>query len=296
MRSVTALLLRAGLFFQLAIFFDRSSTISSSIRVTLLMIPLIYTFISPVEAGDQDMSFIESTLRFLTRLSAFLISRSSSIVIPENPVICLIEAHMEKFILAHCTPSSSLQTSNYPNWSELPTDMIGEIVNRLPNFSTISYKLRRLLRKMSTSRFGSLGGGCGGSCPCKLVADSAWEFSIWTETFLRLSLCRSLGGMILELYFLFGSADLDFPVELPEMISAQTSATGAFWEMKKAMHVFIDLGFHKLVTVPPSRPGDSILIVAKILGLTPFHQTTFLKSEPHKESSTLTGLGRGATL
>jgi hypothetical protein len=148
MRSVTALLLRAGVFFQLAIFFDRSSTISSSIRVTLLMIPLIYTFISPVEAGDQDMSFIESTLRFLTRLSAFLISRSSSIVIPENPVICLIEAHMEKFILAHCTPSSSLQTSNYPNWSELPTDMIGEIVNRLPNFSTISYKLRRLLRKM----------------------------------------------------------------------------------------------------------------------------------------------------
>ena len=36
-------------------------------------------------------------------------------------------------------------------------------------------------------------------------------------------------------------------------------------------------------------------MVAKILGLTPLHQTTLLKSEPHKESSTLTGLGRGAT-
>ena len=61
------------------------------------------------------------------------------------------------------------------------------------------------------------------------------------------------------------------------------------------MHVSIDLGFHKLVTVPPSRPSDSSLMVAQTLGLTPLHQTTLLKSEPHKESSTLTGLGRGAT-
>uniref|UniRef100_A0A2N9HZS4 Uncharacterized protein n=1 Tax=Fagus sylvatica TaxID=28930 RepID=A0A2N9HZS4_FAGSY len=50
----------------------------------------------------------------------------------------------------------------------------------------------------STSRFGSLGGGCGGSCPCTLVADSTREFSVWTETSLQLPLCRSLGGMILE--------------------------------------------------------------------------------------------------
>ena len=61
------------------------------------------------------------------------------------------------------------------------------------------------------------------------------------------------------------------------------------------MHVSVDLGFHKLVTVPPNRPGDSSLMVAQILGLIPHHQTTLLKSEPHKESSTLTGLGRGAT-
>ena len=61
------------------------------------------------------------------------------------------------------------------------------------------------------------------------------------------------------------------------------------------MHVSIELSFHKLATVPPSRPGDSNLMVAKILGLTPLHQTTLLKSKPHKESSTLMGLGHGAT-
>jgi hypothetical protein len=58
----------------------------------------------------------------------------------------------------------------------------------------------------------------------------------------------------------------------------------------QAMHVSIDLGFHKLIIVPPSSS-----MVTKTLGLTPLHQTTLLKSEPHKESSTLTGLGCGAT-
>ncbi len=61
------------------------------------------------------------------------------------------------------------------------------------------------------------------------------------------------------------------------------------------MHVSIDLDFHKLATVPPSRPSDSSLMVIKILGLTPLHQTTLLKFEPHKGSSTLMSLGRGAT-
>ena len=61
------------------------------------------------------------------------------------------------------------------------------------------------------------------------------------------------------------------------------------------MHVSIDLDFYKLATVFSSRPDDSSSMVAKILGLTPLHQTTLLKSEPHKGSSTLMGLGRGAT-
>ena len=61
------------------------------------------------------------------------------------------------------------------------------------------------------------------------------------------------------------------------------------------MNVSIDLGFHKLATVPPNRPSDSSLMVAMTLGLTPLHQTTLLKSKPHKKISTLTGLGRGAT-
>ena len=61
------------------------------------------------------------------------------------------------------------------------------------------------------------------------------------------------------------------------------------------MHVSIDLGFHKLATMSPNRPGDSSLMVAKILGLTPLYQTTLLKSEPYKKNSILMGLGRGAT-
>jgi hypothetical protein len=61
------------------------------------------------------------------------------------------------------------------------------------------------------------------------------------------------------------------------------------------MHVSIDLSFHKLATMLPSKPSNSSLMVTKILGLTPLQQTTLLKSEPHKGSSTLTGLGRGAT-
>ena len=63
----------------------------------------------------------------------------------------------------------------------------------------------------------------------------------------------------------------------------------------QAMHVSCNFGFNKLIIVPPSRPDDSSLMVTKILGFTPLHQTTLLKSEPHKGSSTLTGLGRGAT-
>ena len=35
-------------------------------------------------------------------------------------------------------------------------------------------------------------------------------------------------------------------------------------------------------------------MVTKISGLTPLHQTTLLKSDQHKESSFLTGLGRGS--
>jgi hypothetical protein len=61
------------------------------------------------------------------------------------------------------------------------------------------------------------------------------------------------------------------------------------------MHASIDLGFYKLIIVPPSRSNNSSSMVAKISGLTPLHQTTLLKSEPHKESSTLTGLGREPT-
>ena len=62
----------------------------------------------------------------------------------------------------------------------------------------------------------------------------------------------------------------------------------------QAMHVSCDFHFHKLIIVPPSRPNDSSSMVTKISGLTPLHQTTLLKSDQHKESSFLKGLGRGS--
>uniref|UniRef100_A0A2N9HE15 Uncharacterized protein n=1 Tax=Fagus sylvatica TaxID=28930 RepID=A0A2N9HE15_FAGSY len=61
------------------------------------------------------------------------------------------------------------------------------------------------------------------------------------------------------------------------------------------MHASIDFGSHKLATTPHSKPGDSSFLVTKVLGLSSLHQTTLLKSEQHKGSSTLTGLGRAAT-
>ena len=60
------------------------------------------------------------------------------------------------------------------------------------------------------------------------------------------------------------------------------------------MHVSCDFGFHKLIIVPPSRPNGSSSMATKISELTPLHQTTLLKSDQHKESSFLTGLGRGS--
>ena len=60
------------------------------------------------------------------------------------------------------------------------------------------------------------------------------------------------------------------------------------------MHVSCDFGFHKLIIVPPNRPNDSSSMATKISELTPLHQTTLLKSDQHKESSFLMGLGRGS--
>ena len=37
------------------------------------------------------------------------------------------------------------------------------------------------------------------------------------------------------------------------------------------MHASTDLGFHKLIIVPPSRPNDNSSMVAKISELTPLH-------------------------
>ena len=150
MRSVTALpdFLRAGVFFQVAIFMAISLTrryviSSSSIRVTLFMMLLISAFLSPVQAGDQDMSFIESTLRILTSLSAFLISESPSIVIlilTDKSVISIIQPRIARVIVHR---SSSLVIGLDSNVNEtqgtdhrsslelLPRQIIGEIAQRM---------------------------------------------------------------------------------------------------------------------------------------------------------------------
>ena len=57
----------------------------------------------------------------------------------------------------------------------------------------------------------------------------------------------------------------------------------------------IDFGSHKLATMPPSRPGDNSLMVTKVLGLTPLYPNHTPKVSTTEGSSTLTGLGRGAT-
>ena len=57
----------------------------------------------------------------------------------------------------------------------------------------------------------------------------------------------------------------------------------------------IDFGSYKLATMSPNRPSHSCLMVTKALGLIPLPQTTLIKSQQHKRSSTLTGLGHGAT-
>ncbi|GMY19530.1 f-box protein skip23 [Fagus crenata] len=151
MRSVTALpdFLRAGVFFQVAIFMAISLTrryviSSSSIRVTLLMMLLISAFLSPVQAGDQDMSFIETTLRILTSLSAFLISESPSIVIlilTDKSVISIIQPRIERVFLVHRSSSlvigldsnvNETQGTDHPSSLQLlPRQIIREIAQRI---------------------------------------------------------------------------------------------------------------------------------------------------------------------
>ena len=51
------------------------------------------------------------------------------------------------------------------------------------------------------------------------------------------------------------------------------------------MHVSIDFGFHKLATMPPSRPSDNSLMVTKVLG-------SLLSTKLHSQSlNNIRGVG-----
>nr|POE86221.1 hypothetical protein CFP56_07031 [Quercus suber] len=129
-------------YFQVALFITltRGYFIStSSFRLTLFVTVLVLTFLSPAHA-EKDLSLFEFFLTILTSTSSFVISESPVIVIlilTDSSLISNIKPWLERFLVN----PSSLGTSNNigleSNGSqalilpEIPTDMIGEIENRI---------------------------------------------------------------------------------------------------------------------------------------------------------------------
>ena len=129
-------------YFQVALFITliRGYVIStSSFRLTLFVTVLVLTFLSPAHA-EKDLSLFEFFVTILTSTSSFVISESPVIVIlilTDSSLISNIKPWLERFLVN----PSSLGTSNNlgleSNGSqalilpEIPTDMIGEIENRI---------------------------------------------------------------------------------------------------------------------------------------------------------------------
>ncbi|KAF3958835.1 hypothetical protein CMV_016298 [Castanea mollissima] len=127
-------------FFQVALFvtLTRGYVIStSSFRLTLFVTVLVLTFLSPAHA-EKDLSSFEFFLTILTSTSSFVISESPVIVIlilTDSSLISNIQQRFERFLVNRSSSSStSLVTSNNTVLSELPPDVIYEIVNRLHTF------------------------------------------------------------------------------------------------------------------------------------------------------------------
>nr|POE86219.1 f-box protein skip23 [Quercus suber] len=132
-------------YFQVALFITltRGYFIStSSFRLTLFVTVLVLTFLSPAHA-EKDLSLFEFFVTILTSTSSFVISESPIIVIlilTDSSLISNVKPWLERFLVN----PSSLGTSNNigleSNGSqalilpEIPTDMIGEIANRLHAF------------------------------------------------------------------------------------------------------------------------------------------------------------------
>ena len=143
-------------YFQVALFITltRGYVIStSSFRLTLFVTVLVLTFLSPAHA-EKDLSLFEFFVTILTSTSSFVISESPVLVIlilTDSSLISHIKPRLERFLVNRPSSSStSLVTSNnirrYAEcfWlniglvsnvrSELPPEVIREIVNRLHTY------------------------------------------------------------------------------------------------------------------------------------------------------------------
>ncbi|XP_075638655.1 F-box protein At2g26160-like isoform X3 [Castanea sativa] len=152
MRSASSLLdiFKICVCFQVALFITliRGYVISSSsFRLTLFVTLLILTFLSPAHA-EKDMSSFEFFLTILTSASSFVISESPLIlvlILTDPSLISTIQPRLQRFLANRSSISSTslvrpifVLESNEPqapSWSEIPTDMICEIGNRLPTFT-----------------------------------------------------------------------------------------------------------------------------------------------------------------
>ena len=114
-------------------------------RLTLFVKLIIITSLSPIHV-EKDLSLFEFFLTALNSASSFVVSNLLSIIIlilADRALIYIIQPLTEiLFLVNGYSPviSNDLLESNqhHPqNWSNLPADMISEIVDRLPNFKDI---------------------------------------------------------------------------------------------------------------------------------------------------------------
>ncbi|XP_050245278.1 uncharacterized protein LOC126693366 [Quercus robur] len=142
MRSVSDLpddFLKFAVHFQVAFFvtFIRARRFlisSSSFRVAFFVNLFVLSTLSPVQA-EKEVSLFDFTCFFVSILFFIVADRFISFI---------IQPPRDRIFLDDRSPlvtSHSLFQSNQhhpPNWSNLPADMISEIVDRLPNFKDIS--------------------------------------------------------------------------------------------------------------------------------------------------------------
>ena len=114
---------------------------SSSVRVALFVILLVLSTLSPVQV-EKEVSPFDFTRKAVTTTSYFVVVLIL-FFIADRSVSFIIQSRRNGIFLDDRCPlvtSNSLFQSNQhhpPNWSNLPADMICEIVDRLPNFKDI---------------------------------------------------------------------------------------------------------------------------------------------------------------